>query len=117
MQSEMLLTVASLLAFTSVSFAGLMPKSPKPDSDIAMKIGCYPTGNAADPDTAMAWDLSTCDGQLNGDNCLRFCTCNEYSQIVCDSSAMSGCSDKTMAAACSASGNNHWYCSCWPAKA
>ncbi|OQU96467.1 hypothetical protein CLAIMM_02548 [Cladophialophora immunda] len=111
----MMLTVASLLALSPVSLAGLMPKSPNPE--IAMEIGCYPTGNAANPDTAMAWDLATCDGQLNGDNCLRFCTCNEQSQIVCDSSAMKGCSDKEMAAGCSATGNNHWYCSCWPAKA
>ncbi|KIW96478.1 uncharacterized protein Z519_03547 [Cladophialophora bantiana CBS 173.52] len=113
MRSKMFLTVTAVLAFSSASLAGLMPKSP--NLEIPMKIGCYPTGNAGNPGTAMTFKLPDCDGLLNGDNCLRFCTCNEQSQIVCDSSAMSGCSDKEMAAACSASGNNHWYCSCWPA--
>ncbi len=40
---------------------------------IAMKIGCYPTGNAVNPKTAMSYKTSACGGLLNGDNCLRFC--------------------------------------------
>ncbi|KIW73989.1 hypothetical protein PV04_02062 [Phialophora macrospora] len=132
-------SVTNVLAFASVAMAGLVPKSEQ-SPNIPMKIGCYPTGNNPVPN-AMQIKLPTCDGLLNGDNCLRFCKwydetskiltqdvkitdhcadSNEKSEVVCDSDDMSGCSDKEMSKVCGQTGEDadwhgYFYCSCWPA--
>ncbi|OCT45896.1 hypothetical protein CLCR_00067 [Cladophialophora carrionii] len=110
--------ITAALASASVAMAGLVPKS-ELTPNIPMKIGCYPTGNNPAPN-AMSIKLPTCNGDLNGDNCLRFCKCNEKSEVVCDSDDMKGCSDKEMSKVCGQTGEDadwhgYFYCSCWPA--
>ncbi|KAJ9608078.1 hypothetical protein H2200_007066 [Cladophialophora chaetospira] len=112
-------TIIAALASASLIAAGaLMPRSDQSaNSELAnLPIGCYSTGNAPDPATACGFDVDYCNGELNGDNCARFCHCNEKYEIVCDNKYMDGCSKKKMAEGCSLPGSvtNHWWCTCNP---
>jgi hypothetical protein len=65
--------LATFLALFSVVFAGVASDMTPRDAMIPMKIGCYPMGDAIDPDTAMDHKVDACNRELTGNKCLEYC--------------------------------------------